>query len=581
MKNSGTRLIFKMAWRNLWRQRRRTLITLFSMAAGLAFAIPTYGLMEGLNRQMINGITGMHIGNIQVHEKRYPQERKMGQILDSRQVQKSIKNVPGVLAVAPRAYSGGMVSAEKVFKSLIKGIDYKEFKKIPLLSGRIPIRTEKCVAIMDKTRAEALKIRAGSILLFRPMPPEGACEHIKITGIYDKIDGDPIIISKQDSLKIFAKVTQPSKSTDNDDDSFEDDDDIDNLKKLDDISANDPIKKDVLVTKAVSGSWNIVKLYSQPVGIIAISPKDEKEVSTLVKGIVKGKYLSEKYVPNKGRQKVFTEILIGEKLAKILLVKVGDVIGMDMGTIHNYALDRFYKVVGVFKTGLSDFDRGLVYIHIANAWDSELMGLLVKKDNKTSGGAHEFAIRIKKGENSIRIASDIREIAGKNAIVRRWQQIEPSMAGIVNTQKAMTGLLLAIILMIASFGTMNTMLMSVMERIKEFGVLKSIGMKPTSVATLILMEATFLIIVATLLGVASGLGLQQLLITHGIDMTSIMPNGFSFQGVIIEPVWRAAFSMDGIFIPVTLLCSISVVVAIWPAIRAARIKPVEAFRDHG
>lgn len=129
MKRMGLRLLTKMAWRNLWRQRRRTVITLFAMAAGLAFSIPTYGLMMGLRAQMIDGITGMHLGNIQIHQKDYPEERRMRQMLSLAEVEKGISGVDGIVAAAPRAYSGGMVSSERKVSIRFSGLDEAHLKK--------------------------------------------------------------------------------------------------------------------------------------------------------------------------------------------------------------------------------------------------------------------------------------------------------------------------------------------------------------------------------------------------------------------------------------------------------------------
>lgn len=318
--------------------------------------------------------------------------------------------------------------------------------------------------------------------MLSPLPPEGGCERVTITGVTaaTKGQGATVYMAAASVQKILAKPAAPGKTATPPDD--DDDDDIDNLKRLGDDSTKDGTKIAAAPvtpppTGPTSGDYHLLKLYSQPVGIIAINPDDERKVSTMSKGIIGGRYLASKYSLEKGKRGVIAEVVIGEKLAKILKAKVGDVIGMDMGTVHNYALDRMFRVVGIFKTGLSDLDRGVVYIHIQNAWDKGLMGLITPETGKPA--IHEMAIRLKKNLAGAPVAEKIRSQMNGNAMVRTWQQIEPSMANILKTQEAMTGLILAIILLIASFGTMNTMLMAVMERIKEFGVLKSIGMKPS------------------------------------------------------------------------------------------------------
>jgi ABC-type antimicrobial peptide transport system permease subunit len=128
---------------------------------------------------------------------------------------------------------------------------------------------------------------------------------------------------------------------------------------------------------------------------------------------------------------------------------------------------------------------------------------------------------------------------------------------------------------------MNTMLMSVFERIREFGVLKSVGMRPFFVARLILLETLLLTLVSMIIGGLSGLLLSYYLTVHGLDLSGFLPEGFSYQGVVIDPVWRAVISVKSVLVPLVLMSLVSLVVSIWPAVRAARIKPVEALRQTG
>jgi len=155
------------------------------------------------------------------------------------------------------------------------------------------------------------------------------------------------------------------------------------------------------------------------------------------------------------------------------------------------------------------------------------------------------------------------------------------MASLVKLQDASVAILLVIILAIAALGTMNTMLMSVFERIREFGVLKSVGMRPWFVARLILLETTLMTLVSMVVGGLLGLLLTYWLMVRGLDFSGIMPEGFSYQGVVIDPVWRAVVTPRTVAVPLVLMTVVSLIVAVWPAVRAARIKPVEALRQTG
>ncbi|MGM0596331.1 MAG: ABC transporter permease [Myxococcota bacterium] len=572
-------LIFKMAWRNLWRHKRRTVITLFAMAVGLAFSIPTIGLMEGMSKQMVDGITKMHLGDLQIHQKDYPEEKGIRQVLPYKLITE-IDQYDGVKAVAPRIYSGGMISASKKIESRIRGVD--NFEKLKIIHGEMD-RKNRCLVAVDEDTAIKYKLKPGNELILSPLPVEEACEKITIGGIFKgrNLDYSLIFMLKKQVKLIFASKDEV------DDPLAEEGDDIDNFKKLDDAGGEEignssvedsdskPKDNSKLKLGPAQGKYTFVRNYSQPVGVSAVEPTREIKVSNMYKSIISGEYLSNQWSRNKP-DRVETEIIIGKKLAELLNVKVGNIVGMDAVTMANYPLDRLFKIKGIFKTGLDRLDRNVVYIHIENGWDTQFIGLR----NKKKKVVHELAVSLYNHGDNSKVATDIRKELDDNLIVRIWQNIEPAMASIVATSNVMTNLILAIILIIAGFGTMNTMLMSVMERIKEFGVLKSIGMKPFFVATLILIETVFLTLGAIFIGCSLGLFFQSWLIDKGIDLNALLPNGFTFQGVVIDPVWKAIFTWSGLFIPIYMLIFVSLVVALWPALRAARVKPVEAFRKH-
>jgi putative ABC transport system permease protein len=471
-----------------------------------------------------------------------------------------------------------MISSSKKIGSRIRGVD--NFDQVKIVSGKMDGKN-RCQVAVDEDTAAKYKMKTGNELILSPLPVTQACEKIIIGGIFKgrKLNYSLILMLKKEVRLIFASKEDVG------DPLAEEGDDIDNFKKLEDVNGEEPGEPSVndsdsnpedsskLKLGADQGKYTFVRNYSQPVGVSAVEPAREIKVSNMYKSIIRGKYLSTKWLTNTP-ESVKTQIIIGNKLAALLNVKVGDIVGMDAVTMANYPLDRLFKIKGIFKTGLDRLDRNVVYIHIGNGWDLQFIGLR-NKENKM---VHEFAVSLHKhGDNSM-VAAHIRQDLDENLIVRIWQNIEPAMASIVATSNVMTNLILAIILIIAGFGTMNTMLMSVMERIKEFGVLKSIGMKPWFVATLILIETVFLTLGAILLGSSLGLLFQSWLIDHGIDLNALLPDGFTFQGVVIEPVWRAIFTWNGLLIPIYMLIFVSVVVALWPALRAARVKPVEAFR---
>lgn len=603
---SNLGLLIRMGWRNLWRQKRRSIITLAAMAAGVAICIPTYGLIAGMTKSMTDGITRMHLGDIQIHHKDYPSERKIRQTLPFDGLFDKIKKTEGIVGVAPRVYSGGMVSAEKTYKFRIIPFAEKPPAGFKLLSGKLP---SGCNIVISENYGREIRAAFGSVFMPDPFPKDTKCDSFRIAG-FSEGDSSAVMFVDVKSAVMFntanSKKTpdsdKKSAPSDNDDDidnlpkldetkksetagsvkttqKFTDnDDDIDNLPKLGETPKSE-LKVTALPNQPLPEKmeWNFIRSRSAPVGISAILPAEERLVTDSWKAIIKGSYLSNEFKTADGTP----EIVIGYRLAEQLNVSLGDKIGMDSATSHFYPMDRIYRVKGIFKSGSPTVDRAVVFIHIENAWDSKLMDIKdFENPDSKARGVHEYAIHVKNPAANANYVSRIKAHVPAVALVRTWQKVDPGLAMMIQTTDVMSVIILFIILIIAAFGTMNTMLMSVMERIKEFGVLKSIGMKPGSVGLLIMIETLFLSVTASILGAIGGIAMNSWLVTNGIDLRKVLPEGYTFQGVVLDPVWRSVWEAKAVLVPIILLFVISILVALWPAFRAARIKPVEAFRQN-
>jgi ABC-type antimicrobial peptide transport system permease subunit len=117
--------------------------------------------------------------------------------------------------------------------------------------------------------------------------------------------------------------------------------------------------------------------------------------------------------------------------------------------------------------------------------------------------------------------------------------------------------------------------MATFDRIREFGILKALGATPMRILVDIISEAFLMGFLATLLGVLIGISGTMYLQTHGID-TSGLGTDISWAGIAFDPIWKAKLTWDAVSRPVVMMWIVSVVSALYPAIIAARLKPVEA-----
>jgi ABC-type antimicrobial peptide transport system permease subunit len=138
--------------------------------------------------------------------------------------------------------------------------------------------------------------------------------------------------------------------------------------------------------------------------------------------------------------------------------------------------------------------------------------------------------------------------------------------------------IIVIIFFVAALGVINTMLMSVFERTREFGVLKAIGMARGRIFGLIVTEATALVTISAVVGTGLGLCADLFMVRRGIDLSSLT-GGFSVGGVGLQPVLHGAITAEGVLLPTILLAAICVVASTYPALRAARLRPAVGMRE--
>ncbi len=261
-------------------------------------------------------------------------------------------------------------------------------------------------------------------------------------------------------------------------------------------------------------------------------------------------------------------VLLGSGLADVLDAGVGSKLFVSAPTPDGFTETAFAKVVGVFHTGTLALDRHRVYFHI-----TDLAHLL-----HSEGQAHEIALLVDASENAPGVAVALGSQLPVDLVVRPWDEIRPEIGKMIELNDVSTTIMVFVIFFVASLGVVNTMLMAVFERTREIGVLRAIGMSRGRIVGMILAESALMVALATGLGVAGGLGLDYLMVTRGVDLTSFT-GGLSLGGVGIRPVIYGAITPKGVLIPVVVLATICFLASLYPAVRAARLEPAIGMRE--
>jgi len=329
------------------------------------------------------------------------------------------------------------------------------------------------------------------------------------------------------------------------------------------------INKPGVIEKELSGNPN-VKYFSKRViafGLISstdnssgvyiygVEPDKEPNISMVKRSLIKGRYLS-------GKDR---EILIGEKLSEKLAVDLGDKIVAMSNTPDGEIASEVFRIVGIFRSPSSDFDKTDIFIPLFTAQRMLELG----------SNVHEFAVIFNDYLQADKIAETIRDDIDSDYEVLSYNDILPLLVLQVDMYKEMVYIINFIIGLSLIFGIVNSMLMSVFERIQEIGVLMSIGMKNIKIIWMILFEAFILGALGTFLGILSGYIVFSLFLADGINLSVFAQSLQSFGvGAVIYPI----LSLENLVSLLIMIPFITLVGALYPAYKAVKLEPVYAIR---
>lgn len=259
-------------------------------------------------------------------------------------------------------------------------------------------------------------------------------------------------------------------------------------------------------------------------------------------------------------------VVIGRKLARLLDVTVGDSLVFVGQMADGFMANDEFLIRGILKSVSASIDNSGVLM--ADTMLRQLIAL--------PPGVHEIIVMRGDREQDIALAKQqVEQLVDQHLEVMSWRELMPIIARFLDTAEIQTLIMQLFTYIAVGSVVLNAMLMSVFERIQQFGIMKAIGVRPWQLLRLIYLESLLLALVATVIGVVLGGGLVMFLEDHGIDM-SAFADSFSFAGIALDPIWYAELTPLVMIFPVAFLLLMTLIAVMYPAAKAARLQPVEA-----
>jgi ABC-type lipoprotein release transport system permease subunit len=292
--------------------------------------------------------------------------------------------------------------------------------------------------------------------------------------------------------------------------------------------------------------------------LMGVDPQVELGVSSFLSGLQAGAL----------DDSVERSLLLGDVLARELEASIGSQVAIVTQAADGSLGNDLFLVSGILHTGLSYLDRSLAVLYL-----EDLQELLALSPDEV----HEIAVRIGDPMAADAFAAKLNasENWPANTVAQSWGELAPQLRDYVSLAQGMYGFIILIIALFTATGVLNTMMMAVFERSREIGLVSALGMRPLLIVSSILLESLFLGILGLIGGFGLGAWGMSYLTTQGLDLRRWMGE-LSMLGTRMDPILKASWGWDYVFWSAAGLLFATLLAALFPALKAARLNPVEA-----
>jgi len=283
------------------------------------------------------------------------------------------------------------------------------------------------------------------------------------------------------------------------------------------------------------------------VGLKGIDPKTEAQVTRIHTYLIQGN-LSE---VQQG------EIIVGKELAGLLGLGLKSFL-----TVYSPQGKEFrLKVVGVFNSGMYDYDLNLAFTHYKTAQD--IFGM--------PGQFSSIAVKLDNHYKAAEIKDALQKALGVEYVLKTWMEVNRNFFAALKLEKLTMFIILTLIILVASFNIISTLIVMVVEKTKDIGILKALGMTAGNIRSIFIYEGLIIGVCGVFFGVMGGVALCTLLKKY--QFVKLPQDVYYIDHLPVSIQW-----WPDIIVIVAAAMAIALVSTIYPALKASRLNPVEALR---
>lgn len=611
-------MLLQIAWRNLWRNRRRTIITVVAVAGSMMFMLFMNGLMRGMSDRMLEALVGSSGGHVQIHREGYREDQQFTLTLpEADRLLEVVRDTEGVEGAAGRIYGFAHASfvrgddeqvrsgqGEDVAAPMVAlfGVEPEHEVLVTDLDERVQegrwIEQETDMVI-GANLARRNNIELGDAILPTTVSATGAMQ-----GPWAVSDQVPRVVGfirtgvdEIDSSMVIVHLGYLSRLVRLEDQIHEVAIRADTAEHLDQLVERlrdrvGQVRREVGADESLPATS---ELAIGPDRNDGVPPGDGAPQVELVgvdvarnapeqrpDGLAAGRFLQRA-----------EDILLPTAVAEQLEVSPGDrvtlAVPIDCGGLEPL-IPREPADGGV------DGDGGAVAsacppssesFVVAGTLEGERLGpqtalVLGAVVRENIGALAPDVLGQLEGDRAQQVAELVNELRGEHLVedeILPWDELNPSVAQMMEMMETAPMIFYVILYFAVLLGIVNTMLMATFERVREFGIMRAVGMRPKRVIAMVVIESALLAVVGVAAGLALGLPMVFYFQTFGLDTGMLMEGeSYDIAGVVFDPVlWPTVTASDIGKLVVTIFTMTSLA-GLWPAIKAARIQPTEALR---